>query len=375
MSDLPPEIALTTLAPPTEPTLAVQRWGGFISARPAEHSTAAPPAILVNAGEAAAWHQHVHRQTAPVPELGAALVDHVHICGQCYVFRDGQMLADGSEPHRVARTFLADEHLPPERLILRDRRVILDAPALVIGGPGYWLWGHWLLDFLPRLAIARAALGAQIDRFAIPLPSNAPGWVADALQFFGNIAPERLFYFDLHAESVFCRRACIPSYAHRDYFLHSFLREFYQRAVPARPDLPTRICLSRTRFNAAHPQGGHRFVQEAYFEASAERHGYSVIAPETLDFASQVALFTGAEAIIGQAGSAMHNAVFAKPGTLVGQVGMPNAHQSRIAGLCGHRLAYLFPDAPTPGDTADRLSVNTAQIDAFFTALADAGPG
>ena len=341
------------------------------AAAPAAASAESGPVRLIAAGEHEVWFAHVHSQTGDIPALGAMLLDDVTLSGPGWMFRGDGMITEPSEPYVVARRLALAEGMPPERLIRRERQVRLLDPAILAAGPGHAMWGHWLLDFLPRIAIARRALGeSEFTRCVIPLPDNIPDWVPKLLGVAFGLKPERVMRYDLRNESVLCCRAMVPTHAHHNHFFHPIFVEFYRSLAasqPSRDDLPRRILVSRRRFAEANPCTAHRLVQEEAFEAAAVARGFVAVAPEAMDIPSQIALFAQAEAVLGICGSGLHNTVFCPPGTVVGQIGMPNAHQSRIAAACGHRLAYLFPkDA---GSTSDMV-VDQAGIDALLDAMA-----
>jgi hypothetical protein len=366
-----PTVAIETLV--TRGTLAeaLARWAQFVPFRPAEVSTAPPPAVLVNDRGHPEWWQSVHRSVAPVAELGLHFLRDVTVSGHCYPFHDGAFVLDGSEPAAVGLSFARGEGLGAERLIHRAGRRVIDRPALLIGGPGYPIWGHWLLDFLPRLAIAQAVLGAALADFVIPMPADLPGWVVSLMGFFCGVTEDRLVRYDRAGETLLCRTACLPSVAHSNYHLHSFMRAFYRRfVVPGSGTAPRRFCVSRQAFGQTRHSVVRIFREERYFEEVAQRRGFAPVFPETLDFRAQIDLFANAHSIVGQYGSGMHSALFSPPGTLVGQFGMPNPIQSRIAGLCGHRMAYLIPDLDETDAQGVRIfSVSHAEIDRFFDAL------
>ena len=369
---LPPDIAIDTVVEPTEAALALNRWHGFIPVCPGETAAPGGAVKLINAGESEAWYRHVHGLTADIPALGVAVLDNVTLSGPGYLFRDGAMLGDGSEPYQVARRFAEAEQLPAETLMRRERQVVVIDPVLLICGPGHAMWGHWLLDFLPRLAVAQAGLGEMFTRCVIPVPTDTPPWV-DALlaQAFG-LKRERLLRYDRRRETLLCRRACVPSHAHHNYFLHSFMADFYRRMALPVADMPRKLFVTRRPFTQAHLSAPHRCAQDEVFETLAMARGFTVVAPETLDFATQWAMFSQAEAIAGISGSGMHNALFAPQGAVVGQLGMPNAHQSRIATVCGQSVAYVFPDATeTDEHGAATMQVAAEQLDLLFDALAD----
>jgi capsular polysaccharide biosynthesis protein len=373
---LPPEIDVRTLGQPMAIGPALNRWQGFVQTAPTAASATPGPIRLISAGESEAWFAHVHGQTGDVPALGAMLLDDVTLSGAGLMFRGDGMLVEASEPYLVARSLAAAEGLPPERLIRRERQVRLLDPAILAVGPGHAMWGHWLLDILPRIEIARRALGeAEFARCVIPLPDDVADWAPTLLAVVFGMKPERAMRYKLRDESVLCRRAALATYAHRDYFFHPFFAEFYRdlaARAPVQGGLPRRILVSRRRFVAANPQAAHRLAQEAAFEAAAAARGFVAVSPETMDISSQIALFTQAEAVLGVCGSGLHNTVFSPPGAVVGQIGMPNARQSRIAAACGHRLACLVPDDP---NGAGDMSIDAAGIDALLDAMATPSAG
>ncbi len=350
---------------------ALRSYHGFVPFRPAEPSRRACPAVLVNAGSQAEEWGHNHERGQEVGALGAYFLRDVVVSGHCYCFHDGSYLHDGSEPARIGRRFAAAEQLVPRVLIHRRRTIPIHRPVLVVAGPGYPIWGHWLLDFLPRLAIAKQMLGPEFDRFLLPIPSDTPDWVPHMMEFFCGVGADRLVKYDRESESVSCSRVCMPTYAHTDYFLHSYMHEFYGSFITPDDDAtPERFCVSRRDFVDGTRSVARVFRQQEAFEAAASRHGFTVLQPERLSFRAQISLFAKARVIVGEYGSGLHSALFSPPGTIVGQVCMPNAIQSRIAGLCGQRLAYLFPDTQErDAEGVEQISVAETLIEDFLAAI------
>lgn len=361
---LPPEIPLSDLIASRVGPGRAPGVGQFAALAPAAVSAPPMPMHLANERDNGAWFSHVNNQRAMIPELGVCLLDRVIVSGQLCLFRDDRMVFDGSETGRLARRFAEAEQLPAARLMLREARVVLDAPALIVAGPGYSTWGHWLLDFLPRLAIGLETLRDAARHCVIPLPDDTPEFVYTMIQYFCGIGRERVFRYDINRQSVLCPQAYVPRYAHENYFLHPWLGAFYQRFVGSTvPDLPRRFCVSRRAMAGGTRSVARRFAQEVTFEAAAQRHGFSCVSPETMPIDQQIALFAQAEAVLGVAGSGMHNTIFAKPGLWVGQIGLPNSIQPRLAALCQHHQAYLIPDSEE--DDAQGLRVVSVDEDAI----------
>ncbi len=375
---LPPEVALSELITGRAAPGLPPRVGEFAGLIPSALSPPPMPIYLGNEGENGPWFSHVNNQRDVVAELGVSHLERVIVSGSLYLFHDDRMISDGSEPGRVARRFAGAERLTPERLMLRSERVVLDPPALIVAGPGYPIWGHWLLDFLPRLAIALETLKREADRCVIPLPDDTPGFVYGMIRHFCGIGRERVFPYSVARQSVLCREAYVPSFAHNNYFLHPWLGSFYQRFIPALiPELPRRFCVSRRGLSGGTRSVARQFLQEDVFEAAAERAGIVCVSPETMPLATQIALFAQAELVLGVAGSGMHNTIFARPGTWVGQVGMPNSIQPRIAALGQHNQAYLLPDSDADNEAGVRvMSVREDAVEAFVADFAaQAAPG
>jgi capsular polysaccharide biosynthesis protein len=89
-------------------------------------------------------------------------------------------------------------------------------------------------------------------------------------------------------------------------------------------------------------------VNRNEIEAMARHCGLAPVRPEMLSIGEQIGLFSGARLIVGEYGSALHNAVFAAPGAAVcalrGTSGHPSFVQSGIATALGQDLGYVFGD-------------------------------
>lgn len=88
----------------------------------------------------------------------------------------------------------------------------------------------------------------------------------------------------------------------------TWLRERLLPLARQRADFPRRIYLTRSGASDRR-----RFNEDELMPA-LQRHGFVPVAPETLDVHEQIGLFAGAEAIVGGAGAAFTNLVFASPG-------------------------------------------------------------
>ena len=101
---------------------------------------------------------------------------------------------------------------------------------------------------------------------------------------------------------------------------------------------------------AARAAGAHLAERDRDLDAAFAAAGFEVIAPETLPVDDQVRLARAADVLAGQAGTALHLAAFARPGTRVVELGDERSHdrhmptQLVINTVCGHQQAFIGPE-------------------------------
>ena len=85
-------------------------------------------------------------------------------------------------------------------------------------------------------------------------------------------------------------------------------------------------------------------------ELIAVGEGYSLVYPEQLDLGEQIALFRGAQRIVGEYGSGLHASMFSSPGSIVcalrGGARHPGFLQSGLAQALDQHCGYVLGDAP-----------------------------
>ncbi|MBU4433086.1 MAG: DUF563 domain-containing protein, partial [Alphaproteobacteria bacterium] len=75
-------------------------------------------------------------------------------------------------------------------------------------------------------------------------------------------------------------------------------------------------------------------INEAELEAELEARGFTVVRPETLPVARQIALFRDADIIVAPTGAALANALFCKPDAKVFEIQPSNFVGIWVRGLC-----------------------------------------
>lgn len=257
---------------------------------------------------------------------------------------------------------------------------VIDHPCLCVLGHGLHVYGHFLLEMLPRLQLARRILGPALPAHRILMDRQAPGWLLSILHGLYGCTDADFEWFDSSAEKLLLMRAIVPTLASTDGPFHPYAASLYADALrwagPARLQAEG-LFVSRALFSNPHSYG-RRCLNEVELARIATREfGLAVVAPETFPWADQIRLFAGARVVVGEFGSALHSALFAPPGARVGALGFFNLAQSYIGALCGQRNAYLRTtpaEGARPGDPAGDYSVDPDLFRQFVTTLLQSDP-
>ncbi len=334
---------ISTLAVPGTIAQALAGWRHVVAVAPGE--VLGPSRlfkVLPDAPEHAHW-QAAFRRRDPVPALRCYFLRDLEICGDGYLFRGQEIVRQASYLSNVAWHGAARDY--------RDRskdelfaRVVVDAPVLMAIGPGWQVFGHWLLDFLPRLVIAGMALGEKFYDFDIVIPRDTPDFVPAMLAFFLGVTPEKIIRYNRNTEILAAHLVCVPDYGHHNYALHSLFRAFYRRFVAPGGPPGRRVCLTRRGIEATTRSAMRFFQERAAFDEMALARGYELICPEALSFAEQIELHARSWVQIGEHGSAQHASLFSAPGMVVGTIHPLNNVQMQLARLCDHKHVALMAD-------------------------------
>jgi hypothetical protein len=179
------------------------------------------------------------------------------------------------------------------------------------------------------------ALGIPLDRVTI---------LDDPVRFDEIVVPEQLWVYDDHANVHL--RALYPRISER-----------HLSGAVAR-----RVFLSR----GVYP--GARVVNAPRIEEVFAGFGFSVIYPEEIPIERQLDLYANCEILAGFSGSALHNCLFSRPGTLTIEVGdrrtplEPHIMQQMANELSGVDARFL-PYHPIAENCADPTAVAAALRD------------
>jgi len=198
--------------------------------------------------------------------------------------------------------------------------------AILLGGHSHTNWYHWLVDALPQLHTA-GKLPEPYRSWPVVVPEEIFRYptMVEALEVFrdgreiirvplGSRVVGDLCWVDALENSDIPRSLVTPSPTSLIHLLHKEGMESYRRVFLDRfGDQPSpwgkKVFITRS--------GTRRAYNQEEIAEVAREYGFTVVAPETLSLAEQVALFSHATHLIGPSGAGFGGLLFASPGTQV----------------------------------------------------------
>lgn len=178
-----------------------------------------------------AYNYHWKRPTQDLNPVGCYNVRNL------VVTRPGSNILNTNLVYDCATGFDNQRSIPQEDdyfLQSQKNKIVIDEPVVIGDGVSFDVWGHWLIDYLPRFAVAKATIGEQFSKTKILLPHSSPQWVYRFLEFALGVRRENIINYNPGSDIVLCREAILPSYCYTNEFsFHSFVRDFYTSLTPS----------------------------------------------------------------------------------------------------------------------------------------------
>jgi len=343
------------------------RPGSFVELAPPAEARPLRPLVAPGFTSAPVSRSHARGKTfGRVHALGVWVAEDLTVAGpHHFLFAGDARLTDPSVvPGYVEKLVAAGAVDPRVGLDLPERAI--DEPAAVVVGWGQDVYGHALVEAAPRVALAAATLGEPAAELRFLIPVTAPPWLREVL---GLAGARRFLEHDPARERILLRRARVASLVVAG-GLHPAAAALFAGMRPpgeAGPDGHVYI----TRRHAATTRRVALNNADA-IERLAERAGLRIVSPERLSIAEQARLFAGASLVVGEYGSALMNAVFCRPGAVVGAIGCRSQLLSAIGALGGLRQSFLDPDGDPEAAAGYRVDPDAFArwLDALLAAAA-----
>lgn len=210
-------------------------------------------------------------------------------------------------------SYIRSHHTSTLHELGNKKAVKLTGRRVLLAGPGDQIYGHWIVDFLPKLYILeRAGLPYTEQRYI--LPDDTPAFALIWLDLLG-ISREQLEFYGrwsdvLEVETLIVPTALRVSSRVSPLFPKAveFLLSCLKRKIALDQEPINKIYVSRTKLGST---GKRKLENSAMLEQMALDAGYSICYPETLSIPAQLSLFANAKTLVGEYGSGLHASMFA----------------------------------------------------------------
>ena len=278
--------------------------------------------------------------------LSVLVARDIRVLSDLYLFSGGELFMPNEEmpgylEHIVAQ---GDRAARLQELCAQSPDGVIEQ-AFIISHCNCKIYGHFLVEVLPKLAIVKRYYDSGL-RIPIVLGSRDPSFMAEIIK---TALPEAEIIVLSSDRGVLIRNCLLPSQCHM-YLLNAhhnaFLNELIANCNDQCSDIefPEKVLISREGISDSF----RSLANWGEIEHIAGTFGYTVVQPELLPMVQQVCLFSRARAIVGEYGSALHNAIFAREARCVVALNWINLVQQAIGLARGHSNIFIFPEGGQP---------------------------
>jgi capsular polysaccharide biosynthesis protein len=234
--------------------------------------------------------------------------------------------------------------------------------AVLVGGDANYY--HWLIDYLPRLLLAKKY--AAIGNLKIIVNKPLMPFQLESLALLGFDERRLLHVGD--NEAIRPRATLVPSLLAATTVPHPVVPALLQEAFPRRHgSTGKRIYLSRQE------APWRRLTNEAELTSLLERHGFERHVTAALGFQQQIDLCYGAQAVVAVHGAAMANLAFSPATTKVFEIYTPH-HQATffhmLSRTCKREHCFVPARIVTTGEDGNAMHGTwEVELDAMEAAL------
>jgi hypothetical protein len=207
-----------------------------------------------------------------------------------------------------------------------------------VGGHGFAIYGHWLLDFLPRLLLASDIANTRGRDFRIIVPSVEPY----AREMLARINLLQHCTFLQPGEIIRLQGVTIPLGARiNEVYAATYVGRSFT-ALAADRDHPPQPPTGKLLIGRRKPPVARNF---AWLEQRLTQMGFSTFYPEDHSLDVQIDTFMNAAVVVSEDGSAAHNTGFCQPGARViiaSRGDRLNPWHASVARFAQQRLSYVL---------------------------------
>jgi SAM-dependent methyltransferase len=314
----------------------------FVEVAPGTHSPPMPPCFVL--GPFPEYLTRTYFGDVNALPVGCYYVDGARVTSHGLLTRNGKLLVN--KQLGLSRETIAIARLFGPVCVTDSFSWFVDEPIASVIGPGYLVYGHWLVDILPKLYLLHRA---GIDTLGVKylIPKDTPEFGVAFLRLAG-ISDSQLIHFDPYTEVIGARHLILPTLVHtndRAHPLFPLAVEYLLSLIRRRHRIPTvaREHLFVSRQGVNYPR---KLVNRAAIEQIAAEAGFKIYRPETFSLLDQLATFASATSIVGEYGSGLHASIFAPPEIAVfalrSNAMFPGFLQSGLCQVMNQKIAYIL---------------------------------
>ncbi len=238
---------------------------------------------------------------------------------------------------------------------------VIDEEVAIISQAGQLVYGHWLVDILPKISFMER-IGFK-GKYVLHEPTR--GFSKELLKVLG-IPLNRIIKYNPSEEGLYFPEALIPGSLH-------FRSGFSKGMIPYIKHMSNNVKATGNKklfISRAELHNTSRLLSNSdELTTIASRHGYQIVYPEQLTLPQQLSLFASASVLAGEYGSGMHNSIFCHKNCKV-LVFQPTYKRHFLqAGLChraGQSIGFVFG---TPIGANDIYSINKNDANNAFEVI------
>ncbi len=285
-----------------------------------------------------------HYQWTSPPPVYAYAVPGCVLGGRGLLAREDRLWLPPDCFPRYVAAICTKRNFPPfwlGALASRDARTLyVDAPCACPLSPNI-VFGHFLLEMLPRIYVLRKLRDLGIH-FQLTVSRLIPNWIKTYISYYFDI--NEVIWYNPNNEVIDAPLFIVPSMMQVEHNLHpcfnDMLEDLLSRSIQGkRASHGARLFLSRANKGPSwHVMTNAEAVEDTFREL-----GFQVIHPQEYSIEDQHKIFSEAQCIAAEYSSALHNSLFASPGTHVIALNRINHYQSMISRLRSQPLAFIPP--------------------------------
>lgn len=281
--------------------------------------------------------QAFHDDKGDAPPVGFACLSDTLVFGGAFVGTHDAVFGSPALDPGYAMHYLRSGRQPPSGFNLHGKEEIaVGGVSVLVHHFHAAVYGHWLLEGLPKLLLLRRYIG-QLSPVRIILSKRAPLFVKAWINVL--LPGVALVVYDEQNSYLRCEKLILPTLlSSPKYHFHPILNAALDRVPKIDQGYPL-IYVTREK-----PSTYRTFLNAPEIADIARSEGFLCISPETLHLQAQVGLFANARVVAGDFGSALHNAIFSPSVTKVLALNWINYCQSRIAQLRQQTIGYIVDE-------------------------------